>query len=266
MALKPTLNAFEHAALPEALKAEYKVKTDGTFGIDLVGAFITDKDPQGLLSALESERNDHKATKLKFDSIVAQKNAAEEAAKLAELQKTGNSEELRKHFEQQNKVQKEQFEAQMKEYNDRLKAQQVAQAESYRKAEVTALASQLFGTKAPLLVPALMQQIKVTASEFGADPSLEFFDESGKPLLGATKDSFRASLLTNPLLKDMIVASQASGGSANEGKSNVPASTKSDGSARTYKDYKPGELMALKQSNPQLFNQLKQNLASQSTS
>lgn len=266
MALKPTLNATEHAALSEALKAEYKVKPDGTFGIDLVGAFITDKDPQGLLSALESERNDHKITKSKFDSIVAEKNAAQEAAKLAELQKTGNAEEMRKHFEQQNKTQKEQFEAQMKEYNDRLKAQQVAQAENYRKAEVTALASQLFGTKAPLLVPALMQQIKVTASEFGGDPTLEFFDDSGKPLLGATKESFKASLLTNPLLKDMIVASQASGGSANEGKSNVPASTNSNGLARTYKDYKPGELMAIKRSNPSLFNQLKQSHDSQSTS
>lgn len=265
MAVKAILNAFEYASIPEVLKAEYKLKADGTYGLDLTGAFITDKDPTGLINALNAEREEHKATKSKFDSIVAQKEAAEQAAKLAELQKNGNSEELRKHFEAQNKLMKDQFEAQMKEHNDKLKAQQVAQAESYRKAQATALAAELFGQKGPLLVPALLQQIKATPSEFGVDPVLEFFDESGKPLLGATKESFKQGLLTNPLLKDMIVASSASGGSANEGKNKVPASTKSDGTARTYNDYKPGELMALKQSDPALFNSLKQSRVSQSS-
>lgn len=266
MALKPTLNATEHAALPEALKAEYKIKSDGTFGIDLVGAFITDKDPQGLLSALESERNDHKITKSKFDIIVAERDDAKKAAQLAELQKAGNTEELKKFFETQQQQLRADFEAKEKAQQEQLQKQRQFAAESFRKTEIEKLATELFKENAPLLVPALLQKVNVKPSDFGLEPVLEFVGDNGQAIPGATISSFKEGLLTNPLFKGMITASKASGGSANEGKSNVPASTNSNGSVRTYKDYKPGELMAIKRSNPSLFNQLKQSHDSQSTS
>lgn len=257
MALKPTISAFDFAALKDVLKSEYKLQSDGNYRLDLDGGFITDKDPTALMNALDAERNEHKATKSKFDSIVKERDDAKKAAELAELQKKGNTEELRKFFEEQQKAQQATFEAQQKIQNDRIEAQKIAAAEAFRKTKALELATELFGQKAPIMVPALLQQIKVTPTEFGVEPVLEFVNEAGQPILGATKDSYKASLLTNPLYKDMIVASHASGGSANGGNSNVPSTRNSDGTAKTWKDYSSGELVRLKKNFPEEFARLK---------
>lgn len=255
MALKTKLTAFEYAALNDVLKAEYKIQSDGNYTIDLGGAFVTDKDPSALMNALELERNEHKATKSKFDSVVAERDAAKKQAELAALQKTGDAEQLKQFFEKQMAEVKATFEAQQAAEKQKIELQQKAMAEQFRKNKATELATELFGSKAPLFVPALLEKMTVKTGEFGQEPVLEFVGDNGVPLLGATKESFKQTLLTNPLYKDMIVVSHASGGSANEGK-DIPGTRNSDGSPRKFKDYSSGELMRLKKNSPEEFRKL----------
>lgn len=259
MALKHTITGFEFAALNDTLKAEYKIQSDGNYKLDLGGLFVVDKDPSALMNALELERNEHKQTKSKFDDITRERDEAKKAAELAQLQKSGDVEALKKFFTEQQEQQRLQFEAQVKAQMEQVEQQKKAAAEQYRRTKAMELATELFGQKAPILLPAILQNIAVKPSDFGVEPTIEFLGENGTPMLGATKDTFKQKFLTDPLYKDMIVVSQASGGSANEGTNHVPATRKADGSPRTFKDYSPGELVRLKKSSPDEFKKLLEN-------
>ena len=56
----------------------------------------------------------------------------------------------------------------------------------------------------------------------------------------------------------MVVVSKASGGGANDGNrsSGLPASTTDDGKTKTYGDYLPSELLAIKKEEPERFKAL----------
>lgn len=255
MALKHSISATEFASLNDVLKKEYVLDATGNYRIDLGGMFVTDKDPAGLFSALENERAEHKATKTKFDAITKERDDARQAAQLAEAQKTGDIEAIKKVMLESVEATKQQFQKQVDEANQRVAKQQEFVANNLRQTEATKLATDLFGDRAALMLPHVLARLKAVP---GDNPKLEIVKDDGTPDLSMDLDGYKKSLLTNPLFKDMIVASKASGGSANEGTGkNVPATQNQDGSARTYDQYKPGELMALKQSNPELFNRLK---------
>lgn len=254
MALKVSINAFEFAALNQLLQTEYKLQTDGSYKLDLGNVFVTDKDPQGLLSALESERNEHKSTKSKFDSIIAERDQAKKAAELAAAQKSGDTEALKKLFEDQVKEAREEAAKAVAEQKAMLQRQQQISAEGFRKAKAMEIASELFGKKAEILLPSIMQKINVKPGDFGSDPVIEFIGDNGSPILGGTKENFKNSYLTNPLYADMIVVSNASGGSANGGKQE--SSGANSNGTREFKDYKPGELVRLKQTNPAEFQRV----------
>lgn len=254
MALRYTLTAFEHASLNDALKAEYKLGVNGQYTLDMPGVFVTDKDPSGLMSALENERAQHTATKTHLDRLEAEAKAAKQAADLAKAQAGGDVEALKKLFADQLKQSEETFKKQLEERDAIAAASRKQAAEQMRIAEANKIAADIFGVKAPIMLPHILNSLTIGE---GDTPTIQYLGADGKPDLLATPETFKKSFLTNPLFKDMVVISQASGGSANDGKGNVPAARKPDGTARTYDDYKPGELMALKQSNPELFSQLK---------
>lgn len=255
MALKASVTATEFAALADVLKTEYKLGSDGVYRIDLGGMFVTDKDPQGLLSALDNERKQHADTKSKFDAIVKERDDARQAEALAKAQKEGNYKEIEQLFTAKVAAIEDSYKKQVAEAEERTKKQQAAVAENLRKTEAMKIARELFDTKAELLLPHVLAGLQVVP---GDDPKIQIVKSDGTTDLSMDLTGYKNSFLTNPTFKDMIVASKASGGSANEGTGkNVPANRKPDGSARTYDDYKPGELMALKQSNPELFSQLK---------
>lgn len=119
MALKASVSATEFASLNDALKTEYKLGSDGVYRIDLGGMFVTDKDPQGLFSALENERKQHAETKTKFDAITKERDDATQAALLAKAQKEGNYKEIEKLFTDKMSVLEDQFKKQVAEANEK---------------------------------------------------------------------------------------------------------------------------------------------------
>lgn len=250
MALKHKINDTEFQTLSDELKKEYKVQADFTYQLDLgEGVFVTNKDPSGLMSALESEREETRKAKAAADRLEAEKKAAE-MAKITDV------EELRKHFDNELKEMQRKAEAEKKEAEKQRLSQQQAAADSLKKQKALEVASTLFGTNAPIMLPHIEQALRGVP---GDSPKVEILDPAtGAPSIDQNFDNWKKSLSTNELYAPMIVVSKASGGSANDGRSSgLPSSHTNDGKPKTYHDYQPQELLAIKRENPELFQKLK---------
>lgn len=247
MAIKAKLTADEYSKLSDADKANYKIQPDFSYLVELDGGFVTDKDPSGLMSALEKERDENRRIKTIADKLEAEKLAAERA-------KITDVEELKKHFQTQlDERDRRDKEERKKAEQDRLAAMQ-ERAESMKTQKALEISSELFGTQAPLMLPHIEKMMKAVGGE---TPNIEIVDPlTGRPQLDQSIEGFKKSLSTNPLFAPMIVKSKASGGSANDGKSSGLPGVREDGKPKTYADYKPSELMALKRENPELFKSL----------
>jgi len=252
MALKHKVNATELALLPEVLKSEYVFQADGNYALDLGGVFVTDKDPVGLMSALEGERSEHKATKTHLTRLESERDQARKEKELAEAAKTGDVEQLKAFFKAQNEELSKQFQEQIKAEKAVVEKQRVTNAEQFRVNEANKIAAELFGKRAQLLVPHVLQNLKAIPGE---TPSLEFLNSAGQPDLTLNMESYKKSFLTHPLFADMVVATSASGGSANDG-THVPSS-KADGTKKGFNDYSSGELVTLFTGNPAEYERLK---------
>lgn len=253
MPLKPILTTVEFETLADTLKTEYKLQGDGTYKLDLVGAFLTDKDPAGLLSALENERKEHASTKSKFDSIIQERDAAKKAEELAKATKSGDIEQLKAHFQLQIDEQKKLFEAERQQQKEAIEAQRKAAADQARDAKAMSIATELFGTKAPIMLPHVKARLEGVPGDI---PAVQFLDSSGKPDLIGNEETLKQSFLTNDTYADMLVVSNASGGSANGGTKQIPSRTAS-GQAKRFGDYSPGELSKIRQDNPREYDRLK---------
>lgn len=248
MALKHKISATEFGALPEVLKSEYKIQADMSYKLDLGdGVFITDKDPAGLLSALESEREETRKAKAAADRLEADK-------KQSERDKLTSVDEIKAHFQKELDERDKRAAAEKKEIERKQLEQAKTVAEGMRKQKALEIASELFGTSAPIMLPHIEMGLKAVAGDV---PKIEIIDPaSGLPVLDQNFENWKKVLSTNPLYAPMIVVSKASGGSANGGKSSGIPGTRDDGKPKTYGDYKPGELLAIKQSDPKLFEHL----------
>lgn len=250
MALKHKITASEFETLSDELKAEYKIQADMSYRIDLgEGMFVTDKDPAGLMSALENERAETAKAKAAADRLEQDKIAAER-------EKITSVEDLKKHYDDQFAAIKKQQEAEKRAAEKAKAEQQTAAAEQLRKQKALEIASKLFGSNMPLMLPHIEAGLKAVP---GDAPKVEIIDPStGMPNVDQNFENWEKSLSTNDLYKPMVVVSKASGGSANDGKGlGLPSGTRDDGKPRTYADYKPAELLAMKREKPELFQQLK---------
>ena len=249
MALKHKITGEEFAALADVLKAEYKIQADMSYQLDLgEGIFVTDKDPTGLMSALDQEREETRKAKAAADRLEQERIGAERA-------KITDVEELKAHFQKQLEGRDKRADAERKAAEKQRLTQQEATASQLRKQKALEIAAELFGTNAPLMLPHIEAALKPVAGEV---PKVEILDSAtGMPSIDQNFDNWKKTLSTNPLYAPMIVVSKASGGSANDGKSSgLPGGTRDDGKPKTYADYKPGELLALKREQPELFTQL----------
>lgn len=247
MALKTSINLTEFTALPDVLKSEYVVQSDGGYKLDLGNFFVTDRDPAGLMSALEKEREESKKAKAAADRLEAEKRKAD-------LDKITDIEQLKLHFTQELEKQQKVAEAARKETERQLLEQRQTAAKQHVRQEAMKLATDLFGPSAPALLPAMEMHFKAVAGEM---PSLEIVDPAtGKPYLDQSVESLKKSLLTNPIFMPMIVASKASGGSANDGTKGVSAK-KADGSPKGFDDYSGAELADILAKNPTEYERLK---------
>jgi len=250
MALKHKITSSEFETLSDELKKEYKIQADMSYQLDLgQGVYVTDRDPTGLMSALEAEREETRKAKAAADRLEAEKKAAE-MAKITDV------EELKKHFDNELKEIQKKAEAERREAEKQRVAQQQQAAEQVRKQRALEVASELFGSHAPIMLPHVEAQLKAVPGE---SPKVEIIDPaSGQPSIDQSLENWKKSLSTNPLYSPMVVVSRASGGSANGGQSTgLPASTTNDGKPKTYADYKPAELLAIKREQPDVFQQLK---------
>lgn len=250
-----TLTQSEFEGLSESLQKEYALQTDGTHKLDLgPDVFTTDKDPSALFTALQAERDEVKKLKGIADKLEAEK-------KSTELSKLTDIEEVKAHFQQQlderDKAAKREAEAR--------KAELVQQREGVAKQQASAkaleVASELFGTKAAIFLPHIERMLKGSVDSAG-NPVLEILDPTTNlPNIDQNFENFKQSVSTNPLFKDSVVVSNASGGSANDSNSSS-GTTRNDGSAKGYKDYTPAELLAIKREDPARFSNLKAQLTS----
>jgi len=199
------------------------------------------------MTALEKEREENKRVKAVADKLEAEKLAAERS-------KITDVEELKKHFQAQlDERDRRDKEERKKAEQDRLAALQ-DRAEGFKKQKALEISSELFGTNAPIMLPHIEAMFKAVA---GDSPTIEIVDPmTGRPQLDQSIEGFKKSLSTNQMFAPMIVKSKASGGSANDGKSSGIPGVRDDGKPKTYADYKPSELMALKRENPEQFKSL----------
>jgi len=250
VALKHKISATEFEALADAFKAEYKIQADMSYQLDLgEGVYITDKDPSGLMSALEREREETKKAKAAADRLEAEKKAAE-------LAKITDVDAIKEHFKKELEERDKRSADERKAAEKVQREQQQKTAEQIKRTKALEIASELFGTNAPLMLPHIEMALKAVP---GDSPKVEIVDPStGMPALDQNFENWKKTLSTNPIYSPMIVVSKASGGSANDGKSSgLPNGTKDDGKPKTYADYSPAELLALKREKPELFQQLK---------
>ena len=250
MALKVKLTSAEYEALPDVLKTEYKMQADMSYAIDLgVGTFVTDQDPAGLKSALENEREETRKAKAAADRLEKEKLEAERAG-ITDVEKLRES--FSKELADERKRVADEKAAEAKQ---RKEAQELAAAQLV-KTRALEIAAPLFGTGAAVVLPHIEGMLQPVPGEV---PGVQFVDPVTKtPLLDQDLENFKKTLSTNELLKPMLVVSRASGGSANDRKSSgLPAGTTADGKPKTYDDYKPGELKAIKDSDPAKFEALK---------
>ena len=245
--LNVTLDATKFAALSDELKGQYNLQSDGSYKLDLGGVFTTDKDPAGLFSALEKEREENKKLKTIADGF--ESDAAKAAAdKLAADQ--GNLktvEDVRAHFEAELKKRDD---ATVAEKN-RLQALTAAQALDAKAMEV---AQAVFKDNAAIMLPHVKAQLTVLP---GDTPVVQVLDATtGTASMDQNFENFHKALSTDERFAPMVVVSKASGGSANGDKFNGLATTKDDGTQKTYGDFNSGELVRLRSEQPEKFQQL----------
>lgn len=250
MALKHTITADEHAALSDELKKEYKINAQMGYDIDLGDSvFVTDKDPSGLMTALEKEREEVKRVKAVADRLEKEKLDAERS-------KITDVEELRKSFSEEMAAERKKLQDEQKKIEKERIERQTQSAEALKKQKALEVASELFGTNAPIMLPHIEASLKAVP---GDQPTVQIIDATtGQPTIEQDFGKFKENLSTNKMYAPMIVVSNASGGSANGGNSSgIPSATTADGKPKSYSDYSPAELLAIKRENPEQFQKLK---------
>ena len=251
--LKVSLSAAEYTELDDVLKNEYALQTDGAYKVDLgPDVFTTDRDPVGLMSALTKERDENRKVREVADRLEAERKTAElDGAKNVEQVR----ELFRKELEERDAKAKEEREAREAE----LMQQRQTNATRLANEEALKIASDLYGSQASLMLPHVQARIKGKVMENG-EPLMEVVDPTTQtPILDQNFENLRKTLSTDPMFKSMVVVSNASGGSANgDGMKNTLATTKDDGTLKSYRDYNSGELVRLKRDQPDVFESLRQ--------
>jgi hypothetical protein len=246
-----TLTTAEFTAISDDLKKEYQLTTDGTYKLDLgPNVFTTDKDPEGLFSALEKTREELKTVKAVADKFEAEK-------KQTEIDGIKSVAELKEHFQSQLDARDAAAKAAEEKQKVELAAQRQNNADRMAREKALTIASELFGTNAAIMLPHVQGMLKGKVSAEG-QASIEITDiATNLPSIDQSFENFQKSLSTNEMFKSMVVVSKASGGSANgDGKSTTLATTKDDGSPKTYNDYNSGELVRMKRDQPEAFQTL----------
>lgn len=257
--LKTKLTATEFLALSDDVKAHYKLGADGTHDLDLgPNTFVTDKDPAGLLSALEKERTERADARKLLDQFEADKKALETQLDTLKASGSGDTAKLTESFQNQLKEMQKTFEAKQKEQSDELDRQRVVAAEQQRTAKAREIATNLFKSNAEIMLPHVERFL--SAKVVDGQPTVEILDvNTGTTALEQDFQKFAQQLSTNPTFKPMLVISGASGGSANGGNTGIPTGTKSDGTAKTFRDYSSGELASMRKTEEgrQLYEKLR---------
>ena len=251
--LKVSVSAAEYGDLDDVLKNEYSLQTDGTYKVDLgPDVFITDRDPVGLMSALTKERDENKKVREVADRLEAEK-------KEAELNAAKNVEQVRELFRKELEERDAKIIAEREAREAELLQQRQTNATRLANEEALKIASDLYGTNASIMLPHVQARIKGNVTENG-ESVIEIVDPlTQKPTLDQNFENLRQNLSTDPMFKSMVVVSNASGGSANgDGGRNTLATTKDDGTPKSYKDYNSGELVRLKRDQPDVFAALRQ--------
>lgn len=250
MPVKLTLTATEFEALSDDRKADYLIQPDMSYKLDLgPGVFTSDKDPSKLETALEFERAETKKAKAAADRLEAEKLEADRS-------KITDVEQLRDSFKKELDDFKKQTANEKKQEEAKRKQAELQAAQGQVKTKALEIASKLFGTNADLMLPHVEQRLGIIGDD---NPTLAIIDPTtGQQSLDQNFENFEKALSTHPSFAPMVVVSHASGGGANDGgtSTGLPSGTTSEGKPKTYGDYKPGELKAIKEKDPARWKEL----------
>lgn len=226
MALKYKIDAATYAALPEAVKVEYRAEGDsfilGVEGIDTADELRRARDRERDAAANERRRREGLETQL------------------AELQpKIEGVAALESSFNE--KLETERTAAKARE------AALTAVLHTHVVGKTAAdLARELAPQADALLLPHITSRLNLDLTT--GTPVLRVLDAAGKPS-AATLDELKTEFATNPAFSSIIVASKASGGGAG-------GSHKGGGAAKPLAEMSESERIALQKSDPARFDKL----------
>ena len=234
MALKRKITTEEFEGLNEVLKAEYKEK-DGAY-------FLDAEDASSLQNALEREREEKARLKTDLETFKT------DLANLKAEKETANADKNRKTKD---------YDALEADYNRKLSEKETAFKTSEQKLKdsmqkmlvdnrALEIATDAFGENAEIMIPHIKARLQ---ADFDGDmPTTRVLDKNGQPSAN-TLDELKKEFVDNPRFAPIVVASRASGGSANGKPANGSAGNKKP------EDMDDAERAQLFRSNPEAFYQ-----------
>lgn len=215
MALKHKIDQAAFDKLHELFQEEYTKQEDGTYVLSVEGGEDT--------GALKRAKDHEKALREK-----ATKKATELEQKLTELQSqledlqgsaakgSDKTQELERTWKEKLAKREKELTAQITAVQDKVKAKTV-------EAQVTALATELAGPHAELLLPHLKSRFSAELTDEG-DVTVKILDGAGTPS-DLSLDALRKEFLTSERFAPIVVASKATGsgaGGARKGSGGAP--------------------------------------------
>ena len=243
MALTPKITNEDFALLAEGLKSAYRVSGNGGYELDIqTGYFIDNQDPAALLNAKQRVSEENRQLKEQLAAAQKEKSDAELAAQQAKLLKD-------KDFEGYKSTLDAQLQQIKDEHSQQLKSRDEATALATKQQHAMSLATEIFGEHAALGAPMVASRIQVKVVD--GLPQLTVTDAFGNPQLGATVESLKKELLTDPRNAPIIVQSKATGSGAT---GSQPSAVLKEGGKFT--DYSPAQLAEIRKTDAEAYQKL----------
>lgn len=212
MAIKKTLTKTEFDALPDVLKAEYKVHTDGSYKLEIEGdnsaalAFETANEKTLRLAAeARLKEFETKEVERQTELDTAKLNAARAAGDLKTVESSLNASWQQK-LDAANTSNTSQV-AKLKDHTIKQLVDGVANS----------MAAKLNPKATEVWLPHIKSRL--VADFEGETPVTRVLDKDGKPS-NMTVEQLHAELVATPAFKSIIAVSQASGGQGKQTQSN----------------------------------------------
>jgi len=246
--LKFKITTDEFDKLDESKKSLYGQSDEG-YALQVDGL----EDTGALKRAKDHEKELRKEAERQAKEFQEQINSMQTKLESIETEKLKGSGDIDAIMASAKKA-KEDADARIKQMEDEFKQKEQALVEQSRQSflngKVKELASELAKDgHADVITPHLSAKLGVI--DDNGNNKLVVMGEDGKPS-HLTLDDFKSEFMSNTAFAPVLRGSQATG-------SGATGSNEGGGTAKQFNDYTSAELVELRRSNPQAYDQLKQN-------